>query len=86
MLRFTDVEPLEGHRVHVRLTDGTERDLDLEPYLWGPAFEAIAADRSLFGQVYVDERTRTLAWPNGADLDPDVLLSASRPASAAPRN
>jgi len=70
MLRITTVEPLAGHCVHVQLTDGTERDVDLSPYLWGSVFEQIAADRALFKQVYVDEISKTLTWPNGADIDP----------------
>ena len=28
---------------------------------------------ALFGQVRVDEELGTIVWPNGADLDPDVL-------------
>jgi len=84
MLRITAVEPLAGHWVHVQLTDGTERDIDLGPYLWGPVFESISTDRSLFEQVYVDEVSKTLAWPNGADIDPDVLVGGEVPASARP--
>jgi hypothetical protein len=81
---MTAVEPLVDHWVHVHLTDGTERDLDLSPYLWGPVFEPIAADRALFEQVYVDEISKTLTWPNGADIDPDVLVGGEQPASAHP--
>ena len=84
MLRITTVEPLAGQWVHVHLTDGTERDLDLSPYLWGPVFEEIAADRTLFEQVYVDEISKTLTWPNGADIDPDVLVGSEHPVSAHP--
>jgi len=30
----------------------------------------------MFGQVRVDEEIGTIAWPNGADLDPDVIYEA----------
>jgi hypothetical protein len=84
MLRITAVTPLAGLRVHVALTDGTERDLDLTPYLWGPVFEPILADRELFEQVYVDPVSKTIAWPNGADIDADVLVGGEQPAVARP--
>lgn len=30
-------------------------------------------DRTFFRPVRVDEQTDTITWPNGIDLDPDVL-------------
>lgn len=84
MLRITAVQPLPGLRVHVALTDGTERDLDLTPYLWGPVFEPLLEDRALFEQVFVDPVSKTIAWPNGADIDPDVLVGGETPATARP--
>ena len=35
------------------------------------------ADSSTFDQVYVDADLGTVAWPGGADIDPDVLYSAA---------
>jgi len=67
------VKPLDSLRVHVVFTDGSERDIDLDPYLHGPLFEPIRRNRKLFGLVYVDPDSETMTWPNGADIDPDVL-------------
>jgi len=39
----------------------------------GPVFEPLHEDPQLFRQVRVDEELGTVVWPNGADLDPDVL-------------
>jgi hypothetical protein len=53
--------------------EGTVREIDLEAELWGPVFEPLCADPQLFRQVRVDDELGTIVWPNGADLDPDVL-------------
>ena len=60
---------------------GNHRTVDLAPFLWGPAFEQIAADDELFAAVRVDPEIGTIVWPNGADLDPDVLHGDPEPAS-----
>lgn len=72
--------PLRPHVVRVVFADGQVRDADIAPLLDGPVFQPLR-DPTAFEQVFVDEETRTVAWPNGADLDPDVLYEASPPAS-----
>lgn len=59
--------------VFVTFTDGSAREIDLDPYLRGPLFDPIRQNPDLLAQVYVDPETETLTWPNGADIDPDVL-------------
>jgi hypothetical protein len=80
MTRVETVQPLEGYTVELRLTDGTRRVVDLTPYLRGPVFEPILRDASLFRAVTVDSTLGTIVWPNGADLDPDVLVDGLTPA------
>jgi hypothetical protein len=80
VLRIRSVTPLDGRRVRLVLTDGTDRTVDLAPLLRGPVFEAIARDRGAFEAVRVDTSLGTLVWPNGADLDPDVLIQGRAPA------
>jgi hypothetical protein len=53
-------------------------DIDLEPYLHGPIFEPIRKDSSVFRSVTV--KGGTIAWDNGADIDPDVLYYDLKPA------
>lgn len=84
MVDITDVDVIHDRVVRLRFSDRTERIVDLAPLLWGPAFEAIAEDDELFAQVEVDPETGTIAWPNGADLDPDVLHGDFAPAKPAP--
>jgi hypothetical protein len=84
MVDITDVEVLHDRVVGLRFSDRAERIVDLAPFLWGPAFAAIAENDELFSQVKVDPETGTIGWPNGADLDPDVLHGDFEPAKPAP--
>jgi len=80
LVRVQSVEPQEGFKVTIRFTDGSCREVDLAPYLRGPIFEPIKSDPALFGSMQVEEGT--IAWPNGADIDPDVLYYGLTPAWA----
>jgi Protein of unknown function (DUF2442) len=71
-VRIRDVEPLHDYVLRLRFGDGSSRDVDLEPELWGPMFEPLR-DADEFRKVTVDAELGTIVWPNGADLDPDVL-------------
>jgi hypothetical protein len=77
MVRIQAVEPLEKFKVHLKFTDGTQKDIDLEPYLHGPIFEPLRNDPALFRSVRVDKELGTIVWDNGADMDPDVLYDSS---------
>jgi hypothetical protein len=59
----------------------TQREINLAPYLQGPIFEPIRNDPLLFRSMRVEGGT--IAWPNGADIDPDVLYHGLKPAWAA---
>ncbi|MGQ0521444.1 MAG: DUF2442 domain-containing protein, partial [Actinomycetota bacterium] len=54
--------------------------LDFDGVLDGEVFEPLK-DPALFAQVSVDAIAGTIAWPNGVDLDPDVLHGDYEPAS-----
>lgn len=71
---------LDGFWVHLEFTDGTRREVDLEPYLHGPIFEPIRNNPAMFRSVKVDKRMGTIVWDNGADIDPDVLYHGLKPA------
>ena len=80
MVRVQAVEPRDKFVVKLTFTDGTQREVDLEPYLHGPIFEPMRHDPKVFLSVRVDPRAGTIVWPNGADIDPDVLYHGLRPA------
>ena len=76
------VKPLDGHNVRVTFSDNTQRVIDLEPYLRGPAFEPIRNDAQMFRGVFIDHGA--LAWQNGADIDTDTLYYGDNPPWASP--
>jgi hypothetical protein len=81
MVAVTHVEPLEAYRLRLRFDDGSERIVDLGDVLWGPMAEPLR-NPEYFRRVRVDEELRTVVWPNGFDLDPDVLHGDYEPAPA----
>ena len=78
LIRICRVEPLQGYTVRLEFTDGTSREVDLERYLHGPIFQPVRDNPEMFRAVYVEGGT--IAWPNGADIDPDVLYHGLTPA------
>ena len=82
-VRVKSVDLQGGFLVRLELTDGTIKLVDLEKYLRGPIFELIRTDPAEFARVRVDPRAGTIVWPNGADIDPDVLCQDLTPCWAA---
>ena len=80
LVRVQSVIPRERFIVDVHFTDGSQRDIDLEPYLQGPVFDAIRKDPLLFRSMRVERGT--IVWPNDVDIDPDVLYFNLTPAWA----
>jgi hypothetical protein len=79
-VRIVTVKPLEGFQVQLEFTDGTKKEVDLQPYLHGPIFEPVRNDLQMFRSMKVDARMGTIVWDNGADIDPDVLYKGLTPA------
>ena len=70
-----EVRPLGGYRVHLRFEDGVEGDLDLGKVIEFKGIFAPLRDEKEFAKVQLHGELGTIVWPNGADLDPDVLYS-----------
>ena len=71
-IRVAAVKPLSPPMVLIDFTNGEQREVDLSPYIaTGPIFEPVRDDAAFFRAVQVEGGT--IAWPNGADIDPDVL-------------
>lgn len=80
LVRIKAVEVLDGFKVRLTFTDESEKVIDLDVFLRGPVFEPIRNDREVFRAVRVDREAGTIVWPNGADIDPDVLYLGLKPA------
>jgi Protein of unknown function (DUF2442) len=80
LVRIRSVTPLRGFAVRLEFSDGTGRDVELEKYLRGPIFDPLRADPARFREVQIEPGAGTISWPNGADIDPDVLYHDMQPA------
>jgi hypothetical protein len=73
---IVEVRPLDGHRLFLSFEDGAEGTVDLTQHVRFDGVFASLRDRENFLQVRVDPELGTIVWPNGADLDADVLYAA----------
>lgn len=71
-----EVRPVGGYRLYLRFEDGVAGELDFAERLRFEGVFAPLRDPAVFAQVRIDPELGTVVWPNGADLDPDVLYAA----------
>ena len=69
-LHIEEAKYLDGHRVWLKFSDGTEGQVDLGNELHGPIFEPLK-DPVFFQNFKLEGHT--LTWPNGADFAPEYL-------------
>lgn len=77
LVRISGVLPLDGQRVQLTLTNGRVIERDLGPMLKGFVFSEISKDPAQFREMCVENGS--LAWPNGADLCPDLVIWGGLP-------
>jgi hypothetical protein len=69
-LHIEEAKYLNGHRVWLKFSNGTDGQVDLKDELNGPIFEPLK-DPEYFKMFTLEGHT--LAWPNGADFAPEHL-------------
>jgi hypothetical protein len=72
---IVEVKPLGGYRLYLRFKDGVAGELDFARRLRFDGVFAPLRDLAVFAQVRIHPDLGTVVWPNGADLDPDVLYA-----------
>jgi hypothetical protein len=75
LIDVVEVKPLEGHRLFLRFEDGAEGEVDVAEMVRFEGVFSSLKDREKFREVRVNPEIGTICWPNGADLDPDVLYA-----------
>jgi hypothetical protein len=83
LARIVEALPLGDLRLRLTFSDGLVRKLDFAPALTGGILEELR-DPEVFAEVRVDKVAGTISWPNGVDLDPDVLHGDHEPAHGDP--
>jgi Protein of unknown function (DUF2442) len=71
LVRVTAVEHLVARLLRITFSDGLVRELDFAEAM--PGVLGCIDDDEVFAGVAVDAIAGTICWPNGIDLDPDVL-------------
>jgi len=76
--RIIGVRVTGPFRVSLTFTDGSTGSIDLESWIGGRGgVFAPLQDQTFFARVVVDEGAGTIVWPNGVNLDPDMLYDAA---------
>ena len=70
-------EALPDYRLVLRFEDGTAGEVDVRALTPLDGIFAELRDPEYFARVEVNSELGCIYWPNGADLDPDVLYSAA---------
>jgi len=78
MISILDVKYDSGYKLILEFDNGEERSVQMTQFFKGSLFQPLK-DVNFFRQVKVDRESGTIVWPNGADLDPDVLYNHSQP-------
>jgi hypothetical protein len=85
--RITRALAVGDFRLALDFADGSRGVVDLAPLISGRGgvFQPLQ-DPAFFSRVAVDLDAGTVIWPNGVDLDPDVLYEAAQtvPAGSTP--
>ena len=83
--RITQVQVVGAFRVELTFTDGFVGVADVGTWIAGRGgVFAPLQDPTFFARVAVDAEAGTLVWPNGTDLDPDMLYDAAHAESGSP--
>lgn len=67
----------DGYKLYIRFEDGVDGEVDLSQLIEFKGVFSPLQDLQELARLRVDPETGTVCWPNGADLDPDVLYAVA---------
>jgi Protein of unknown function (DUF2442) len=73
IIHVTEVKVVGSYSLELAFDNGIRKRVNLRRELYGQVFEPLR-DPAYFAQAYLDPDSRTVTWPNGADLAPDFLF------------
>jgi len=73
IIHVTKVEVVGPYSLDLTFDNGIRKRVNLLRELYGEVFQPLR-DPAYFAQAYLDPDSRTVTWPNGADLAPDFLF------------
>lgn len=73
------VAVIRPHVMRLLFNDGVVRDVQYVPREASGSLLEPLADSEYFARVRVDHEARTVVWPNGLDLAPEVLHGDHEP-------
>jgi predicted O-methyltransferase YrrM len=65
----------DGYKLYIRFEDGVDGEVDLSQLIEFEGVFSPLQDLRELARLRVDPETGTVCWPNGADLDPDMLYA-----------
>jgi hypothetical protein len=72
IIHLTSAKYVRDGRFELGFSDGRHGIADLSGMMDGPVFEPLR-DLEFLSRGFLDPETRTLSWPNGADVAPEFL-------------
>jgi len=75
LVEVVSVRPLSQYRLWIKFEDGVEGEIDLSEMIEFQGVFEWLKDPKNFEQVKVNKEMGVIYWPNGADLDSDVLYA-----------
>ena len=72
ILHILEATVVGPHTLALLFNDGTRKQVNVSPLLWGPVFEPLR-DPEYFARVSIDPVLGTVVWPNEADFAPEAL-------------
>ena len=73
MIHITEVQALPEAQLLLRFDDGTDKILDVRPFIGSDALTRSLAEPAFFRQVSIYPNGRGIYWPNDYDICPDYL-------------